>query len=226
METIPEILLIDKPSGKTSFDVIRILRRRLGIKKIGHAGTLDPLATGLMVIGIGAGTKQLNNFVKLDKEYVAEVLVGESRATGDMEGEVLAEKVVTESNQEMFTLVSSALVTMVGELNLSVSAYSAIKVAGVPMYKKAREAERGGEVVVEVPVRLMKVYEVELLKVETLPTRAIATIRFKVSSGTYIRSLAEELGRKIGYPATVKSLRRTKIGEFEIEQAQALEEIK
>ncbi len=92
-----DILLVDKPKGITSFDVIRRLRRQLSIKKMGHAGTLDPLATGLMIIGVGSGTKKLTELVKLDKEYVADVLIGEQRTTGDMEGEVVAEKVVEEA---------------------------------------------------------------------------------------------------------------------------------
>ncbi|TXI96592.1 MAG: tRNA pseudouridine(55) synthase TruB, partial [Burkholderiaceae bacterium] len=86
MQTVPEILLIDKPKGITSFDVIRQLRRQLGIKKMGHAGTLDPLASGLMIIGVGSGTKQLTSLIKQEKEYLAEILLGESRSTGDLEG--------------------------------------------------------------------------------------------------------------------------------------------
>lgn len=225
MESTPEILLIDKPSGKSSFDLIRILRRKLSVKKIGHAGTLDPLATGLMIIGVGAGTKRLNEFIKLDKEYIAEVLIGESRTTGDITGELLIEKLVIESNKALFDKVYEALETMTGELTLPVSAYSAIKVDGIPMYKIARAAEREGELVTEVPIRVMKVYEAELFKIETRPNKAVATIRFSVGSGTYIRSLAEELGRKIGYPATLQNLRRIKIGDFDIEMAKTLEEI-
>lgn len=214
-----ELMLIDKPHGITSMDVIRRLRRILSIKKIGHAGTLDPLATGLMLIGVGPGTKKLTDLVKLDKEYVAEVRIGERRSTGDMEGEVLEEKEVTDLQQEE---VEVTLQTMLGELELPVSAYSAIKVDGVPMYKKARKAERKGELVTEVPLRTMKVFEVELLKFELGDDRAVATVRFAVGSGTYVRSLAEELGRRLGYPATLQNLRRTKVGEYKIEDAVTL----
>jgi len=225
MDIFPEILLVDKPKGITSFQVIRILRRKLNIKKMGHAGTLDPLASGLMIIGINRGTKRLADFIKLDKEYIAEILIGEKRATGDMEGVVLAEKAVTETNKEMYDKVYATLETMTGDLDLPVSAYSAIKVDGVAMYKKARRAEKTGEVISETPMRVMKVYQAELFKIETLPDRAVATVRFAVGSGTYIRSLAEELGSRIGYPATIKDLRRIKIGEFDIEMAKKLDDI-
>lgn len=214
-----ELLLIDKPAGKTSMDVIRVLRRKLGIKKIGHAGTLDPLATGLMLIGIGPGTKKLTELVKLDKEYVAEIRIGERRSTGDLEGTILEEKEVLGLAKET---VEQALKSMPGTLTLSVSAYSAIKVDGVPMYKKARQAEKKGEVVDDVPTRDMRVDEAELLSYEIGGGRAVTTVRFTVGSGTYVRSLAEELGRRLNYPATLQNLRRTKVGEFDIKDAETL----
>ena len=226
MNDVPELILIDKPKGITSFDVIRRLRRLLNIKKMGHAGTLDPLATGLMIIGVGPGTKRLAGLIKLDKEYSAEVLIGEQRTTGDMEGEVVDEKVVEEAAEILQSKISAALTDLVGEIELPVSAYSAIKVDGVPMYKRARKAEKTGETVTDVPMRTMRVFETELFKVEKVGDRAVATIRFKVGSGTYIRSLAEEIGRQIEYPATLQNLRRIKVGEFDIEMAQQIENFK
>ncbi|MCA9359101.1 tRNA pseudouridine(55) synthase TruB [Candidatus Kaiserbacteria bacterium] len=226
MNDVPELILIDKPKGITSFDVIRRLRRLLNIKKMGHAGTLDPLATGLMIIGVGPGTKRLAGLIKLDKEYIAEVLIGEQRTTGDMEGEVVDEKVVEEAAEILQSKISAALTDLVGEIELPVSAYSAIKVDGVPMYKRARKAEKTGETVTDVPMRTMRVFETELFKVEKVGDRAVATIRFKVGSGTYIRSLAEEIGRQIEYPATLQNLRRIKVGEFDIEMAQQIENFK
>lgn len=225
MDFVPEILLIDKPKGITSFDVIRRLRRKLNIKKIGHAGTLDPLASGLMIMGIGTGTKKLTDLVKLDKEYIAEILIGEKRTTGDMEGEVVEEKKVNETAEILQAKISTVLPTMLGEISLPVSAYSAIKVNGVAMYKHARRAEKKGEVVADVPDRLMRVDEVELLGVTVDNDRGIIEVRFAVGSGTYIRSLAEELGRRIGYPATIYNLRRTKVGDFDIKDAQKIEEV-
>ena len=220
MTEVPELLLIDKPYGITSFDVIRRLRRKLNIKKMGHAGTLDPLATGLMIIGVGAGTKKLTELVKLDKEYVAEVRIGESRTTGDLEGEVVESKKVEGLESETVVITLGA---MVGILELPVSAYSAIKVDGVPMYKRARKAEKTGEVVIEIPLRQMRVDEAVLISYEIHKEWVVVTVRFKVGSGTYIRSLAEELGRRLGYPATLQNLRRTKVGEFDIKDAQTLD---
>lgn len=227
---IAEIQLIDKPHGITSFDVIRRLRRQYSnahdgekAPKMGHAGTLDPLATGLMIIGVGKGTKQLASLVKLDKEYVAEVRIGERRSTGDLEGEVLEQKSVTEPSEVTQKNISEALLTMQGELSLKVSAYSAIKVDGTPMYKRARKAEKSGELVTDVPTRVMLVHEAAMLEGTQVGDQYIATIRFKVGSGTYIRSLAEELGNRIGYPATLQNLRRTKIGDFSLTDAKQIE---
>jgi tRNA pseudouridine55 synthase len=218
-----EILLIDKPAGITSFDVIRKLRQKTGIRKFGHAGTLDPLATGLMIIGVEKGTKRLEEFLKLDKEYIAQVRIGEARSTDDLEGEIVEEKEVQNITKEA---IATAVAKLVGTITLPVSAYSAIKKDGKPLYKKAREAVLKGEVFTDVPMRAMVVHEAELLHEEPAvidgKRRHIATVRFHVGSGTYIRSLGKELGRLLGYPATLQSLRRTKIGAFTIEEAEQL----
>lgn len=223
MELPEDILLIDKPKGISSFDVIRRLRAQTGIRKYGHAGTLDPLATGLMIIGREKGTKLLETFLKLDKEYVADIRIGESRTTGDLEGTIIEEKETAEISQSDISL---ALQKLIGELTLPVSAYSALKQNGVPLYRKAREAARVGAMVTDLPMRKMVVYEAELLDVQNLSIdqkkRVVAKVRFHVGSGTYIRSLAEELGRQLGYPATLQDLRRTKIGEFAVENAQKI----
>lgn len=224
MQKLPEILLIDKPKDITSFDVIRELRKKTGIRKFGHAGTLDPLATGLMILGVENGTKKLADFIKLDKEYVAEIRIGESRTTGDLEGAVIEEKEVEEIFSE--EKISSTVATLQGTHILPVSAYSAIKKDGKPMYKRAREAEKKGEVVVDIPTREMVVYETELISHE--PTlidgkkRYVVKVRFHVASGVYIRSLGVELGRRLGVPSTLQSLRRTKIGVYKVEDAQQL----
>ncbi len=145
MEIPADILLIDKPTGITSFDVIRRLRMQykaqgLMAPKMGHAGTLDPLASGLMIIGVGTGTKKLQNYLKLPKVYEASILVGETRTTGDMEGEIVSEKEVKEPIPQ--EKIQETLAHMIGHLELPVSAYSAIKKDGVPMYKRARKAEK------------------------------------------------------------------------------------
>ena len=210
-----EILLIDKPKGITSFDVIRRLRRTLGIRKMGHAGTLDPLASGLMLVGVGTGTKKLAELIKLPKTYVAEILLGERRSTGDLEGEILeTRKVSVLSEQE----VSEALTSLEGMQELPVPVYSAIKQGGVPLYKKARRGEA-----VETPVRAMEVIHAKLLKLTLEDERAYLSVRFAVGSGTYIRSLAEALGERLGYPATLNNLRRTRVGEYRVEDAQVID---
>ena len=219
MKLPDDILLVDKPKGITSFDVIRRLRKELNIKKMGHAGTLDPLATGLMIIGIESGTKKLHEYLKLPKEYNAEIRIGERRSTGDMEGAVLEEKDVAYLDSAE---VKHILREMLGTLTLPVSAYSAIKKDGVPFYMRARKAEKTGAVVEDIPLRAMEVYEAEFLNLVCAENRCVVTVRFFVGSGTYIRSLAEELGKRLGYPATLQNLRRTKIGDFNIKDAREI----
>ena len=175
MELPENILLIDKPTGITSFDVIRRLRQKTGIRKYGHAGTLDPAASGLMIIGANEGTKKLNEYLKLPKEYVAEILLGERRSTGDMDGEVIEAADVRPIKTEV---LSEVLAGMVGTLRLPVSAYSAIKKGGVPMYKRAREAASKGEVITDVPIRDMEVHEAELLGAEHRDAKMVVTARF------------------------------------------------
>ena len=213
----PAIILVDKPKGITSFDVVARIRKKLGVKKVGHAGTLDPLATGLLILGIGEGTKKLTAYFKLPKTYEAQILIGESRTTGDMEGEIVEQKAVGNLQR---TEIEKALQSMVGGIELPVSAYSALKRGAEPLYKKARRGEY-----VELPIRAMEVRAVELLGFKTQEGKGIIKARFDVGSGTYIRSLAEELGRRLGFPATLWNLRRTRIGDFRVEDARQLEDL-
>lgn len=221
MQSIDQILFIDKPRGVTSFDVLRRLRKQLNTRKIGHAGTLDPLATGLMVVGVNEGTKLLKEYIGLDKEYIAEIRIGERRTTGDVDGEVLEKVKVPPLHHEH---ISNVLATMIGTHRLEVSRYSAMKKAGVPFYKIARRAEKTGEQV-RSPIRDMDVHAAELQSIICIEELCVATVRFVVGSGTYIRSLGEELGRRLGYPATLQNLRRTKVGDFCVENAQKLREV-
>lgn len=225
----PELLLIDKPEGISSFDVIRRLRKQYTTEygekapKLGHAGTLDPAASGLMLIGVGAGTKQLADYIKLDKEYIAEIIIGRSTTTGDREGETLEETSVSGLTEQQ---IAAAVAALAGTHRLPVSAFSAIKKGGVPMYKRARAAAKIGDVITDVPYRDMTVHETELLdcvsSTVNSTTKCVVTVRFAVASGTYIRSLGEELGRRLGYPASLQSLRRTKVGDFTIESARSI----
>lgn len=209
-----EILLIDKPRGITSFGVIARLRKALNTRKMGHAGTLDPLASGLMLVGVGKGTKKLAELIKLPKTYEAEVILGERRNTGDMEGEIVEESVAKDVSEET---VREALTSMEGVLLLPVPVFSAIKRDGQPLYKRAR---RGVDI--DVPVRDMEVRATSFMRMEERGDRTHLFVTYDVGSGTYIRSLAEELGRRLGYPATLGNLRRTRIGSFDIKDAQAL----
>jgi tRNA pseudouridine55 synthase len=210
-----DIILVDKPKGITSFGVISRMRRKLDIRKIGHAGTLDPLATGLMILGVGKGTKKLTNYIKLDKVYETEVLLGIKTSTGDMEGKVLEEVLLEQapSKEE----INDILDEMTGDIDLPVPAFSAIKRGGEALYKKARRGEK-----VDVPIKQMHIYWAKLLSIKIEDGYYVAKIEMKVSSGTYIRSIAEEIGDRLGVPATVKELRRTVIGDFDISQAKKL----
>lgn len=208
------ILLVDKPKGITSFDVIRALRKKLGMVKMGHAGTLDPLATGLMLVGVGEGTKELGGLLGLPKTYEAEVLLGVKTETGDLEGAVMEETAVSEINEGE---VKKVLAGMVGTLLLPVPKYSAVKRGGEPLYKKARRGEH-----VEVPIKEMAVYSLKLLTHAPFDNKYVLGIELEVGSGVYVRSIAEEIGRRLGVPATIKELRRTKIGKYCVEDAEKI----
>ncbi len=209
-----DILLIDKPKGITSFDVIRKLRKKLNIRKMGHAGTLDPLATGLLLIGVEAGTKKLKDLIGLPKTYETEILLGKSTTTGDMEGEVVLSKKVESLKSEE---VENVLKEMTGILELPVPIYSAIKKDGKPLYKYARKGEK-----VDIPIKKMEIRAIKLLNVLCKEGECVLSVRMDVGSGTYVRSVAEEVGRRLGYPATVKELRRTVIGKFDVKDAEEL----
>ncbi len=215
-----EILLVDKPKGITSYDVIRRLKRMMKesglqkLPKIGHAGTLDPMATGLMIIGIGQGTKKLNEYLKLPKTYEAEITFGTKTDTGDITGTILEEKTVFHLDEEK---IKNALTGMIGKLDLPVSIYSALKKDGKPLYQYAREGKAHE---VEIPIRTMIIDKAELLSFDQ--DKNILKARFDVGSGTYIRSLTEELGKRLGTIATLSELRRTRIGEYTLEHAEKI----
>ena len=205
-----DIILIDKPKGISSFDVIRALRKKLDIRKMGHAGTLDPLASGLMLIGIGAGTKKLHKLIGLPKTYCVDILLGKRTATGDMEGEVLEKKDIDNISIKD---VQKASQKLVGVLRLPVPVYSAVKQGGKPLYKKVRQGEN-----VVVPIRDMQVFEVHFVSYKE--DEHIVSLEMDVDSGVYVRSVAEEFGRFLNVPAVVKELRRVRIGDLSVEQAQ------
>ena len=207
--------MVDKPKGITSFDVIRRLRKETGIRKMGHAGTLDPLATGLMIIGVNEGTKRMEEFLKLDKTYIAEILLGTRTDTGDLEGEVIEVREVYDVESDY---VEETINNFNGVFDLPVPKYSAIKRGGRALYEYAREG-----IEVEVPIKPMKIYKSKFLGIEEMTEGFVVKVQFDVASGVYIRSLVEYLGELLGVPATLANLRRTKIGDFNIKSARKLE---
>ncbi len=213
MKNNDKIILVDKPKGITSFDVIRILRKMYNKRKMGHSGTLDPLATGLMIIGIEEGTKQLKYLIGLNKVYKTSILLGKKTTTGDMEGKVIKEQKVKKINIKK---VKDILKNITGKITLPVPVYSAVKVNGQPLYKIARKK---GYQAVTPPKKEMEIFYIKLKNHHPEGDYYILKLELKVRSGTYIRSIAEEIGKRLNLPATVKELRRTKIGKFKIENA-------
>lgn len=205
------LLLIDKPVGISSFDIIRRLRSVTHEKKIGHAGTLDPLASGLMILLFGSATKQAATFSGLDKRYLAWVRLGITSTTGDDEGE---KKPISLKQPDQAEL-EMALAQLTGQILQTPSAYSAIKIGGLEAYKRVRAGEN-----VEMPERSVTIHENTLVSY-TYPT---VVLDLYVSSGTYIRTLAEDLGSLLRTGAYVTKLERTEIGEFNVAQALPLKD--
>jgi tRNA pseudouridine55 synthase len=211
------LILIDKPAGISSFGVVSrvrgIIKAKEGQKlKVGHSGTLDPLATGLLVIAIGSYTKKIPLLIKQDKTYEVCMKLGQKSATGDSEGEITD----TSDVKPNLDQIKEALVHFTGELSQTPPAYSAIKVNGQRAYKLARS---GKEVKLEPrPIRIIQ----NKLTSYNYPDVCFIT---EVSSGTYIRSLAEDLGEYLKTGAYMKNLRRTKIGSYKIDQAVALDQL-
>lgn len=209
------MLLIDKPKNITSHDVVYFLRKTTGIKKIGHAGTLDPMATGLLICAIEREyTKKLEDLTKnSQKTYIAEIFLGKETDTLDSEGEIISENIDIKPNLQE---VKEILKKFQGKISQIPPIYSAIKINGKKAYDLAR---RGKEV--KLKARNIEIYEIKLIKYK-YPT---LKIECKVSSGTYIRSLARDIGKKLKTGAYLSDLRRTKIGKFDIKNAYTIEEI-
>ena len=204
-----DVLLVHKPKGISSFDVIRRMRPLLGTRKIGHAGTLDPLASGLMILGINTGTKKLSHYLKLPKTYIAEILIGTSTTTGDLEGEIIQEKFV-DTHDVKSADIEYQLLQMKGAHTLKVPLYSAIKVQGKALYAYAR----AGETPPYIPSKEMNITNIQMLDLYKKGIHYVVKIRVAVDSGTYIRTLGEEFGRRIGYPATLQDLYRVSVSEY------------
>lgn len=210
-----EIILVNKPKGITSFDVIRRLRKKLDIKKMGHSGTLDPMATGLLVIGVNKGTKKLKDLIGLDKIYEAEITFGKKTDSYDLDGKILEE---IKLNKKIIDNISENIDNILNELTgaqeIEVPIYSAIKRNGKKLYEYARSGQE-----IELPKKKMTIYYIKKIKEENIDNEYILNLEIKVSSGTYIRSIVNEINKKTGIPCVLSALNRSQIGEYKLENA-------
>lgn len=208
------VIIIDKEKGYTSHDVVNIIRKTLNIRKVGHTGTLDPNATGVLPILIGEATKISKYLIEHDKTYIAELRLGKKMTTGDGEGDILEEKEVPELTIKE---VNDTLREFIGRQEQTPPIYSAIKVNGKKAYEYARKGQE-----VQIKKREIEINKIELISYEN------QTITFEVScsKGTYIRVLCEDIAEKLGTVGYMKNLRRTKVDKFSLEQSVTIEEIK
>ena len=206
------ILVINKPKGMTSFDVVHTISKQLGIKKVGHTGTLDPLAEGVLIICIGQATKIVELLTAYDKEYIAGVKLGIKTDSYDIEGNVIATKEVP-SNLPIKDVVKSFQKTYLQEVPI----YSAVKVNGKKLYEYARENKK-----VELPKKEVTIKNIEVLEEQ----KDSFTFKANVTKGCYIRSLINDIGEELGTYAIMTSLVRTKQGNVSIENAISLEDFK
>ena len=213
-----EVLLIDKPLQWTSFDVVNkirhMLRHHLGVKKlkVGHAGTLDPLATGLLIICVGKATKRINKFMGLDKEYTGTFFIGGTTPSFDLETEADYSFDTSHISEQ---LIRETAKSFTGKINQVPPVYSAVKIDGKRVYLSARKKEN-----VDIPARQVIIHEFEILEAGVPET----AFRVKCSKGTYIRTLASDFGKALQSGAYLQSLRRIRIGEYHIDDAITIQE--
>ena len=213
--TTPDgVLLVDKAEGMTSHDVVALVRRKLEIKKVGHCGTLDPIATGLLLLTLGRGTKIQDLLMSEDKEYVGTMMLGVTTNTQDREGEVIEQRPVPSLTADQ---IGAAFDKFRGDFYQMPPMVSAIKRGGVPLYKLAREGK-----VVEREPRLVHVYRHSVDKI------ALPEIDFTVlcSKGFYVRTYVHDIGEMLGCGAHLKTLRRSKSGRFDVGQAISVDRIR
>jgi tRNA pseudouridine55 synthase len=208
------ILLINKEEGMTSRDVVNKVCHLLNTKKVGHTGTLDPMATGVLVLGINKGLKIVNELTALDKEYEAEITLGIDTDTLDITGNVLKKELINNITNED---IDKVLNSFIGEYNMEVPKYSAIKINGKKLYEYARNNEE-----VDIPVH--KVYIYELQRTSDFIDNKFS-IKCKVSKGTYIRSLIRDISKELGTVGVMSKLNRIKQGKFDIKDCYTLEDI-
>ncbi len=206
-------LLIDKPAGPTSHDVVDAIRRQFHIKKVGHCGTLDPGATGLLIIVLGRGTKLSEKLMADDKVYEGTIKLGEITNTHDADGQLVSSLPVPPLTLEQ---LNAAAAEFVGDQMQTPPMVSAVKVGGVPLYKLARKG-----VEVEREPRLIHIYQFRFSAYQ----EPVGSFRLACTKGTYVRTIAHELGQKLGCGAHLASLRRVTSGQFDVSKAIALSEL-
>lgn len=206
------VIIIDKPKGKTSHDIVGILRKKFGTRRVGHTGTLDPLATGVLPVCIGNATRAADMLIESDKKYRATFLLGKRSDTLDIEGQITEENEVSVSEEDVRRVVSE----FIGEQDQIPPMYSAIKKDGKKLYDLAREG-----IEIEREPRRINIYSIDICDI-ALPT---VTIDVHCSKGTYIRSLCDDIGTKLGCGAVMTELRRTYTAGFAIEDAYTIDEL-
>jgi len=217
--TVPSgILLVDKPQGLTSHDVVARARRALGTRKVGHAGTLDPMATGLLVLGVGSSTRLLHHLVGADKEYLATIRLGQVTTTDDADGDVVETATSGAAAALDSDAVTSGIAALTGDILQVPSAVSAIKVGGERAYARVRAGES-----VVLAARPVTVGAFELLGRREIDGLLDLDVRVACSSGTYVRALARDLGSRLGVGGHLTALRRTRVGPFSVADAAPLE---
>jgi len=217
MNSIPQdegrLLLVNKPYEWTSFDVVNKIRYKLKTKKVGHAGTLDPLATGLLIICAGKMTKKIEGFMGLEKEYTGKFVLGQTTPSYDLETEISAPQDISSITHEQ---IYQVVKTFTGKLSQFPPQHSAIKVGGKRAYEFARQGKE-----IELKARDIEIFEFEITAID-LP---VVSFRVVCSKGTYIRSLAHDVGQKLKVGAYLSELCRTRIGSYSLKNAQTVDEI-
>ncbi|MFC4139035.1 MULTISPECIES: tRNA pseudouridine(55) synthase TruB [unclassified Microbacterium] len=214
---LPGILLVDKPSGLTSHDVVARVRRAFGTRKVGHAGTLDPMATGLLVIGIEGATRLLTYIVGADKTYEATIRLGQVTSTDDAEGEIVSQ---ADAGDVTASAIAAGIAALTGEISQVPSSVSAIKVDGRRAYDRVRAGEQ-----VELAARDVTVSRFEVLAERRSGGVVDLDVVVDCSSGTYIRALARDLGAGLGVGGHLTALRRSRVGDFDVADAVTVEQL-
>jgi tRNA pseudouridine55 synthase len=211
-------LVVDKAPAMTSHDVVAVARKALGTRKVGHAGTLDPMATGVLVLGFGNGTRLLQYITDGDKSYTATIVLGAATVTDDREGEVISE---ADASQITDDQIKTGLAKMIGEIAQRPSSVSAVKVGGERAYDRVRAGE-----VFELAARNITISTLDILEIRRVGSRVEVDIDVTCSAGTFIRAIARDLGSELQVGGHLSALRRTRVAGFPISQAISFEELK